>query len=314
MIFFAKGGQKCRSSCQVSCLLPRSVVPSLFPNALAAPVESILFVDEITRAEPASFRSASTPGHLLHLVESGRVHQRAEGRLEKLKPGDLVWYHQGEPVEGVILEAPWRFVTVGFLAPRIPPPPDDRRLVRAPESAKRALRALLKAWREGTESSAGRAIHCVGLLHEALRAVLPLVHPARSGGPALSAMSSRWWTVEKYVRQNFERPTTLADLARRAGLSERGIARACHAATGMSPRRRLKVVRLNHARNLLQLTDLSITEVAMAAGYGRVQELSRDMRKYHGVAPRELRARGLGPRDRHAPQSGSASCPARPRL
>jgi AraC-like DNA-binding protein len=266
-------------------------MPIAPPSALRMPVESILLVDEITRTEAVSFRAMSTPGHLLHLVESGVVHQWAEGRLEKLRPGDLVWYHQGEPVEGRILKAPWRFITVGFLAPPLTPPPDEQRVVRAPPAARRALRELLQAWRSGAEGSAQRALHCSALLHQALRAVLPLLRPAGSEAPALSALSARWWTAEKWARQQLDQPLRLADLARQAGLSERSVVRACQAATGLPPARRLKVIRLHHARNLLQLTDLPVTEIALMTGYERVQELSRDIRKHFGRTPRTLRAR-----------------------
>ncbi len=221
--------------------------------------------------------------------------------MDKLHPGHLVWYHQEEPVEGIILKAPWRFVTVGFLAPDLPPPPDERRVIPVPAPVKRSLRSLLLAWREGPEDCAMRALLCIGLLNQALRDVLALTYPAPTAGPALATLPSRWWKAEKWARQNLEQPPALAELARRAGLSERGTSRACHAATGMSPGRRLKAIRLAHARNLLQLTDLRITEVAQMAGYGRVQEFSRDMRKHHGINPTTLRARGPDYHELEAP-------------
>lgn len=96
--------------------------------------------------------------------------------------------------------------------------------------------------------------------------------------------------MEKLLRQRLDQPVHLADMARLAGLSVRTAVRACHAATGMPPGRRLKAIRLNHARNLLQLTDLPITEIALAVGYERVQELSRDMGKHYGQTPRAVRA------------------------
>lgn len=265
-------------------------MPANSHPVMDAPVRSIRLVDELTRTEAVRFRSASPPGHLLHLVEAGHVEQNAEGRLEILRPGDLVWYHQSEPVEGLIRRAPWRFITVNFIAPGLPPPPDDRRVVRASPRTVHRFRTLLQAWRDLRPDPAVRALRCLALLNELLADLLP-ARPGtcRTTAPA-DALTERWWTVEKLLRQRLDQPVRLADMARLAGLSVRTAVRACHAATGLPPGRRLKAIRLNHARNLLQLTDLPITEIALAVGYERVQELSRDMGKHYGQTPRAVRA------------------------
>lgn len=74
-------------------------------------------------------------------------------------------------------------------------------------------------------------------------------------------------------------------------MSGRTTARACKAATGMSPVQRLRDLRLAYANNMLQHTSLSVTEIAYWTGYARVQEFSRDFKKHLGCTPSEMRAR-----------------------
>lgn len=54
----------------------------MMTNALAAPIEKLLLVDEITRMDAVAFESLSLPGHLLHIVTAGAVDQWSEGNLE----------------------------------------------------------------------------------------------------------------------------------------------------------------------------------------------------------------------------------------
>ena len=267
---------------------------------MASPILSLRLVDRIVRPRAVRFKAASPPGHLLHLVEAGHVVQRAEGRVEVLRAGDLVWYHEGEPVEGRIVRAPWRFITVNFMAPGLAPPPDDARVVRASTGAASRLRRLLAVWQDGGLSRLRRELMAYRLLMDVVLEFLPegTVRSSSDSGPV--ALSDRWWKVEKVLRQRLDEPVRLAEVARLTGLSERSAVRACRAATGLPPARRLKHIRLAQARNLLQLTDLTVTEIALAVGYERVQEFSRDMRKYTGHSPREVRR--LVPDYRHLMQ------------
>lgn len=61
--------------------------------------------------------------------------------------------------------------------------------------------------------------------------------------------------------------------------------------------RRVKRLRLSYARGLVLYSPLSLTDIALRVGYGRVQELSRDYRQHFGITPREDRQRGPDYRD-----------------
>jgi AraC family transcriptional regulator len=48
-------------------------------------------------------------------------------------------------------------------------------------------------------------------------------------------------------------------------------------------------LRIDHAKELLRRTQLSVTEVALRVGYGSSQTLAREFRKEVGVSPTQYR-------------------------
>ncbi len=261
-------------------------------TALLPPVQGIHLVDEIVRDEAVKFRSTSTPFHLLHITLSGEVKQWAEGRPEQFGPGDVIWYHNAEAVEGEILAAPWRFITISFDAASIAPPPDDQRVWGcAPSTIPLAFR-LLEQWRDPGGSELERALVCTALLSELILEFVPQIDLTTTKPAYPMNAHARWWETEKQLRYRMEDPLDLAAIAQLAGMSERTLNRACKAASGMSPVRRFRELKMLFARGVLQHTDLSVTEIAFRVGYERVQEFSRDFKKWFGQTPREARVAG----------------------
>ena len=255
------------------------------------PIQRLTLVDEIERPQPLDFRSESLPGHLIHVVEAGEVRQVSEGRPERLRAGCVVWYHENEPTEGRILRAPWRFITINFLAPRLAPPPDDQRVLRAGPRTLSLARQLLDLWRNASLPAVERSLRCVATLAELILDFRPLAETPLTAEVYPANARERWWALEKKLRHNLDRPMKLETLARMAGMSARTTIRACRAATGRTPAQRIKDLRLTYAHGLLQHADLPVTEIALQVGYQRVQELSRDIKNRYGVTPRELRRR-----------------------
>ena len=256
---------------------------------IVSPVQRILIVDEIVRRERADFRAQSTPGHLIHIVESGEVSQRAEGRPEVFREGHVVWYHESEPIEGRIVRAPWRFITINFTAPELAPPAADRRVLRAGPNTLQLARKLLATWRARSMPAGERALRCFAVLCELILDVLPLDSMPAPAAIYPANARERWWTAERLLRRRLDRPANLGAIAEIAGMSVRTTIRACVAATGMTPVRRMKDLRLTYAHGLLQHADLTVREIAYRVGYARGQEFSRDMKKHAGRTPREIR-------------------------
>jgi AraC-like DNA-binding protein len=256
---------------------------------LIVPIQRIVLVDELVRPRQVEFRAESTPGHLVHVVESGEVSLVADGRPEAFREGAVVWYHEAELIEGRIVRAPWRFITINFIAPAIAPPPDDRRILPAGPQTLALARRLLALWRDRSMPALERNLRCVATLADLLLDFMPLGETPIAASVYPQSAVGRWWSAEKALREHLDEPADLHAIARLAGLSVRTTIRACKAATGMPPVQRLRELRLTYAHTLLHYSELTITEIAFRVGYARVQEFSRDFKKRYGCTPRDMR-------------------------
>ncbi len=88
-----------------------------------------------------------------------------------------------------------------------------------------------------------------------------------------------------WVLERIEHPLTVRDLARKAGMSSRNLARHFNAVTGTSPLRWLLTQRVRRAQELLETTDLSIEQIASRTGMGTATTLRRHFSQQLGVPP-----------------------------
>ncbi len=260
----------------------------------ASPIESVLLVERI---EPrlGRFEATSLPGHLVHVVMSGRVRQECNGRVYDLAPRSAIWYHEDELVRGECFE-PWSFYSVNFIAPSLPPPEFAARLVRPPWTRTIACcRAMHAAWHDHALSAQRRELE----VHAALNGLLACLASVSSAEPVRTDERSRlWWWLETEVRKRLDERLDMPALARLTGVSAATIERSCRHAVGLPPMRRLKRLRLSLAKGLLAREDLGIGEIAKLVGYDRVHEFSRDYRKFYGVPPSHGRPAGQARRAR----------------
>ena len=84
---------------------------------------------------------------------------------------------------------------------------------------------------------------------------------------------------------------TEADLGARLGVSPRHLRRLFTRHLGVTPDGLARSARAHFARRLLDDTDLTITEIAFAAGFGSTRQLNRACREIFREPPRTLRAR-----------------------
>jgi AraC family transcriptional regulator of adaptative response / DNA-3-methyladenine glycosylase II len=84
---------------------------------------------------------------------------------------------------------------------------------------------------------------------------------------------------------------TEAQLGARLGVSTRHLRRLFTAHLGVTPDGLARSARAHFARRLLDDTELTITEIAFASGFGSVRQLNRACRDLFRMSPRMLRAR-----------------------
>jgi AraC family transcriptional regulator of adaptative response / DNA-3-methyladenine glycosylase II len=82
-----------------------------------------------------------------------------------------------------------------------------------------------------------------------------------------------------------------ADLGARLGVSARHLRRLFKENLGVTPDGLARSARVHFARRLLDDTDLTVTQIALAAGFGSLRQFNRACQEVFRESPRELRAR-----------------------
>lgn len=91
------------------------------------------------------------------------------------------------------------------------------------------------------------------------------------------------------IRSDLREGIRVGDLTRLLGISQPYLYRIFKQETGVSPKEYLSRARLREAKRLLSGTDLSITQIAQAVGYGDVLTFSRFFSAKEGISPSEAR-------------------------
>ncbi|BAN01330.1 DNA-3-methyladenine glycosylase 2 family protein [Ilumatobacter coccineus] len=96
-------------------------------------------------------------------------------------------------------------------------------------------------------------------------------------------------------------------LARQLGYSERHLNRLLTDEVGAGPLAVARAQRAQTARILIETTELTLTDVAFAAGFGSVRQFNDTIREVFAAAPSELRAASATRRDADGAANGAAS-------
>ncbi|MEU9153357.1 helix-turn-helix domain-containing protein [Streptomyces sp. NPDC048417] len=126
---------------------------------------------------------------------------------------------------------------------------------------------------------------------------LALVAPVRPGGqtqfthtPLPPERGTACADTRGWAMRNLDKPLTLTDLARHAGVSVRTLTRRFHAESGVSPLQWLLHQRVERARELLETTVLPMDQVAAACGLGTADSLRAHLVRRTGLTPSSYRA------------------------
>jgi len=116
--------------------------------------------------------------------------------------------------------------------------------------------------------------------------------PYRVAGPVTtSAPELVCEAVQQIIGGVLDDGGTEAMLAARIGLSARHLRRLFLAHLGMSPDQLARSRRAHFARRLLDDTDLTVVDIAFAAGFGSLRQFNRTMREVFRASPTDLRRR-----------------------
>lgn len=100
-------------------------------------------------------------------------------------------------------------------------------------------------------------------------------------------------TVEKemvsYIQQNYMGKILLREFGEQFHLSEKYISRYFKEHFHITLSQYVTYLRLEHAKQMIQETDISVTEVAMQSGYQNISYFIRSFKKTYGVSPLKYR-------------------------
>ncbi|OHV08732.1 DNA-3-methyladenine glycosylase 2 [Kushneria phosphatilytica] len=117
--------------------------------------------------------------------------------------------------------------------------------------------------------------------------------PERAPGLAMTDMSARLaQSAAALIESGFLDDASIAELARRIGVSDRHLRRIFEAHFGVSIGRFVQTRRLLLAKRLLTETRLPMTELSLAAGFGSQRRFNALFRHSYGLTPSALRRTG----------------------
>ncbi|WP_432283966.1 GlxA family transcriptional regulator [Aminobacter sp. BA135] len=97
--------------------------------------------------------------------------------------------------------------------------------------------------------------------------------------------------ILQLMQTNIEDPLSLQDIAREVSLSRRQIERLFLRHLSTTPRQHYLTLKLRRARQLIEMTEMSVTAIAIACGFTSASHFSKSFKDHFGVLPSVLRAR-----------------------
>lgn len=97
-----------------------------------------------------------------------------------------------------------------------------------------------------------------------------------------------------YIRENFARHITLADLAKAVGYSPNYFHHVFTTVMGITPAQYLLEERIRHAKQKLLLPNLSISTIAYTCGFSSQSHFTQQFRETVGLTPAKYRRQNFG--------------------
>ncbi len=100
--------------------------------------------------------------------------------------------------------------------------------------------------------------------------------------------------LQEWILTNLDRNLPISELAKRAAMSERNVARVFSHETGHGPAEFVEIARVELARRLLEQGDLPLKAVAAQSGFNSDDHMRRAFQRRCGVTPGAYRERFAG--------------------
>ncbi len=112
-----------------------------------------------------------------------------------------------------------------------------------------------------------------------------------SSGAEVNKSITKLKDVLYFIRNCYDTPITLEDMASTAGMSPKYFCRFFKELTDKTPVEYLNTYRIERAARKLTGTDLPVTEIAFSCGFNDLSYFIKTFKHYKGMTPREFRKR-----------------------
>jgi AraC family transcriptional regulator, glycine betaine-responsive activator len=113
--------------------------------------------------------------------------------------------------------------------------------------------------------------------------------PAHGAGTTADRLPPAVSEAIRLFAQHIEDPIHISDVARAMSISTRQLDRTFKRATGLSPLRYYRAMRLERARQMVRYSNEPMGEIALAVGYTSSAWMARHYREMFGAAPQDER-------------------------
>jgi AraC-like DNA-binding protein len=229
--------------------------------------------------------------HELLVFFSGRYRVQVTGKEIFSEAGDALLYPPGFVHAEAVAAPGTEWIYMAFEWPRAP-----RRLPLRFHDATGRVRVLADWLRADLPSRAPGRQLARDVLLGAL--IMQLLDSARAEEDDLVRRT------REFFQKRLAEPLRLDAVARHAHRSKFHFVRLYRKRTGRTPMEELRIVRLEHARELLLTTGLPLKAIAPRCGLADEYTLSRLFRKQFGASPSAFRTRapnGIAQKDRRRP-------------
>ncbi|WP_320128322.1 AraC family transcriptional regulator [uncultured Sphaerochaeta sp.] len=109
--------------------------------------------------------------------------------------------------------------------------------------------------------------------------------------PPKESVSQLIESVDDYIARNINNNFTLAEMAESIGYNQDYLYRTIKKEIGISAVQYINRIKFERAKQLIQHTELSLTELSWNLGFDNLQYFSRFFRKYANISPSEYSAK-----------------------
>jgi AraC-like DNA-binding protein len=239
------------------------------------------------------------PAYMFVLHFDDRTTVRMAGRTVSGAPGTFFALSPGIPHQELPADGPPRYLCAmarpAFFEKqyrsysRTKPPLLPGRIVPAGRDLLPLLRRFM-AEADGRLPGTGVVLLGVEICHSLIRSLAGAAVPKERLAERVEVNR-----VIEHLHGHLEDKVTVETLAAIAHLSPSHFSRVFRQETGKAPMAYVQALRLERAKRLLLAGDRSITEIALACGFGSPSYLSASFQKRFRMTPREFQQAGLAP-------------------